>query len=790
MAQAFDHIQVLDLSNRLSAAWAARLFADFGATVIMVEDAAGHPLRQEPPFASDGSSIMHAYVNWNKISVSAEKVSVPDLIGSSDVVITSQLRFPEALDDLSPHQIHLSITPNGLTGPKASEPGNNLTTCAQVGWSEINRCEGEPPLQLPHNQAGYIAGVAGFVGTAAMLHRIQKGFAGDQVDVSEVEALAETCAPWAQVGNFIGGERERMARGPNGPRTRTRSGPLWQAKNGAINFGYGDWRKWTEAFAFLGRPDIGENPSFISTHGRHQQDTRPVRDALRDSIADRDKWDIFHGLANLRCISGVVQNAKELVENEHLQARGFVIQTPIAGGDHQVAGAFAKLSETPLQYGVPAPAQGSGEVPESTGKVASTSLKTSADLPLKGIRILTFTQAWSGTFGTQLLALLGADVVQVETRKRPDVWRGAGAPVPPGIRNPDIKQDPLNNNGMYNTVNHNKKAINLDVTTPEGKEIFWQMIPNFDIITDNFSPHVMSNWGVTLETLQEKRPDMIFASLSGYGRTGPLAEYPANGATTEPMAGLASIHGYIGDVSQNTGGLIPDPISGYYFASAILAAINYRDRTGKGQRIDLSMYESIAQQVGDAMLEYSATGHIRAPSGNSHPRIAPHNVYQSKDERWIAVAAENDVAFQRLASITKLDYLRFSTMAERKAKEDELDGALERWIARYEMDDILSMFANTGITHNEVMRFQPIYKEPNAQFLARQFMVPVTHPESGTHYMPLNPFVFENTPRGEITHSPCFGQHSAEVLAQEVGLDHSEYVELEAKGITGTERLF
>ena len=168
--------------------------------------------------------------------------------------------------------------------------------------------------------------------------------------------------------------------------------------------------------------------------------------------------------------------------------------------------------------------------------------------------MLCFTQAWAGTFGTQLLALLGADVVQIETVKRPDVWRGAGAPVPPGIRNPDIEQNPLNTNGMYNTVNLNKRAITLDMGHPRGREMFWAMLPQFDVVADNFSPHVMENWGVNLETLNAVRPGMIMASVSGYGRTGPFAEYAANGATTEPMAGLSSIHGYEGDAGQRPPG--------------------------------------------------------------------------------------------------------------------------------------------------------------------------------------------------------------------------------------------
>ena len=141
----------------------------------------------------------------------------------------------------------------------------------------------------------------------------------------------------------------------------------------------------------------------------------------------------------------------------------------------------------------------------------------------------------------------------------------------------------------------------------------------------------MSNWGVSLESLRRIRPDIIFASISGYGRQGPLAEYPANGATTEPMAGFSSIHGYEGDPGLYTGGLIPDPISGYYLAAAILVAINHRKQTGIGQRIDASMMESVAVQLGDAVMEYSANGIIRKPSGNTHPDVGLQGIFKTVD---------------------------------------------------------------------------------------------------------------------------------------------------------------
>ncbi|MCY3883378.1 MAG: CoA transferase [Gammaproteobacteria bacterium] len=792
MAQAFEDIRVLDLSNRLSGAWAARLFGDFGAEVILVEDEDGHPLRNEPPFVGDEpgveNSLLHAYVNWNKRSVLKVDSDLRELIASADVVVTTSIELPAELESLPSGAIHLSITPHGLEGPISSLPGNNLTACARSGWCAINQCIDHEPLQLPHNQTGYISGVAGFVGASAALFKSRRTGHGEVVDVSEDEAMACTCAPWAEVGLFIGGEN-RMAHGPNGPRTRDRAGPLWRARNGHLNFGYGDWAQWTSAFHFLELPEIAEHPDFVSTFGRHQKDTRPVRDGLEKVLVNRDKWDVFHGLAERRCISGVVQNTQELIDSEHLQAREFILDAKSNGKSLVAPGAPARLSATPWQKTRDAPRRGQHSSQIEQRKREVVSKQPNNQLPLHGIRVLCFTGAWSGTFATQLLSLLGADVVQVESRKRPDVWRGAGAPVPPGVRDPDIAQNRLNTNGMYNTVNLNKRAITLDVSQPEGMEIFWRLIPKFDILADNFSPHVMTKWGVTLETLREKRPDIIFASLSGYGRTGPLAEYPANGATTEPMAGLSSIHGYKGDKAQNTGGLIPDPISGYYFAGTILAALHHREKTGEGQRIDLSMIESVAVQMGDAIMECSANGRIREPVGNKHPQIAPYGIYQTQDEHWIAISIEEDDVFSRFAEAIGLSDQRFENAVGRKQHESDLDEVVSTWVGGERMMKAVSMLHEIGAISCRVPGFLEVYRNPSTQFAFRDFLRAVDHPESGTHFMPTNPWVFGSTEKGEIRHSPCFGQHSFEVLNEELGITEEEYRVLEEKGITGTTRI-
>ena len=801
-SKAFLHLRVLDLSEKLSGAYAARMFADFGADVVLAEPPEGHPLRGEPPFLDDrpglDRSVMHAYANWNKRSVAVRDADdVERLAETADVLVTNAIKpwsdaIARAVDALEAGAIHLSITPHGLDGPLSGVCGNSLTACARTGWCTINRLVDERPLQLPVRQTGYIAGVAGFVGAAAALWRRERTGAGERVDVSEVEALALTNAPWAMLGLFVGGHR--LEYGPNGPRYRGEPAPLWQTSNGPMNLSFGDWGRWQEALRFLGLDELAEDEVYAPRSGRNTKDLKPVRAALAGAVATRDKWEVFHELSRLRCPSGVVQDARELAESEQSRAREFVVSTQVGGRELRATGAPARLSGTPWRLSRPAPGlDAHGDEIRKERRRSRTSQRGDlpADLamaPLTGLRVLAFTQAWAGTFGTELLALLGADVVQVESPTRPDIWRGVGAPVPPAVRRPDIEQSGLNTNGLYNSVNMNKRAVTLDMRHPRGKEIFWRLVPRFDVVADNFSPHVMPGWGVTLQTLRKAREDIIFASVSGFGTQGPFSEYPANGHTTEPMSGLSSIHGYEGDSASNTGGLIPDPISGYYFAAAILTALNYRERTAQGQRIDAAMMEAVAVQIGDAVMELDATGRIRRPQGNRHPKFAPHGVYKAAGESWIAIGVETEPAWEALARHIGLDDPRFADMASRKANEGALDGMLARWCAELDAEGTAATLGRLGVCAATIGSFDAVYANPSPQFRERGFTVPVTHPESGTHFLPLAPWLLSARTRPPTRYSPRFGEHSREVLRTELGIADQEYEELEALGVTGIAR--
>ena len=800
-------LRVVDLSDRLSGAFAARLFGDFGADVVLAEPPEGHPLRHEPPYLDDcpgpDRGVLHAYVNWNKRSFVIENNrDIEELVTGADVVVTNADPvdggwYAKALERLRPDAVQLSITPHGLTSPLAGRPGNNLTASARTGWSYINGYRDEAPLQMPREQAGYVGGIAGFVAASAALHRRDSGDRCELVDVSEVEAFALTVHPWGVAAVY---EDTGFSYGPAGGRHRGEPWPLWDAADGRMNFGFGDFRNWAAAMGVLQFPELADRPDLIPDTGRHSQNLSEVVAGTARTLSSLQRWPVFHALAKLQCVIGVLQDIDDIVHDPQLAARNFLIAIEIEGRTVRSAGPPARLSPSPWRVTRPAPCLGEhGQAlratrpavqrqPSRPGADGPRAHAQTAE-PLSGIRVLSLAQAWSGTFGTELLALLGADVVQVGSIERTDVWRRVRSRVPRGLAAADRVQHALNTQGLYNSVNLNKREITLDLRQERGRELLWQLLPRFDILADNFRPTVMPSWGITLEGLHELRPGIIWASISGYGVDGPYREYPANGATTEPMAGLSSLHGYEGGPGMNTGGLYPDPVAGYFFAATVMAALHHRNRTGEPQRIDLSMLETTAAVCGDAIVEYDATGRLPGPRGNHHPRIAPHNNYAARDGQWLALATETEQAWDAFAGHVgdeRLADSRYATMAARKANEAELDVIVAEWCASQDAFEAEDRLGRLGIAAARVVPLYELYSRPDPNFLASGFISLVDHPEAGPTWLPGRPWRFSGAESSPVRASPCVGQHSREILAEELGIGDAEYEALVAAGVTGT----
>ena len=351
-----------------------------------------------------------------------------------------------------------------------------------------------------------------FVGAAGALLRSETSGQGALVDVSELEAMVVSTAPWSLA---------ELYEGPGGytavVHKHYRDRPqFFQARDGGILAGFGQGPFWTDAMHMLGLGELAQE-RFSDPVLRRSYLTE-IRPRIAERIAEMSRWEVFEGLSSVRAVSGVLQDTSDLLDNPHLAARDYFVETEVDGRSLRMAGAPAKLSATPWQLRRPAPRLDEhGSEPERppSRRAAVSAGSGQADpvavtAPLSGVRVLTFTQAWSGPLGTELLALLGADVVQIEARRRPDVWRsysgGYDAPVPEGVADASRRQRAWNVMGLYNGTNINKRGITLDMSDPRGAELFWRLVPNFDVFAESFSPHVLEHWGATFESMREHRP--------------------------------------------------------------------------------------------------------------------------------------------------------------------------------------------------------------------------------------------------------------------------------------------
>lgn len=412
--------------------------------------------------------------------------------------------------------------------------------------------------------------------------------------------------------------------------------------------------------------------------------------------------------------------------------------------------------------------------------------------PLAGTRGIVLTQAWAGSWCTSLLGMLGADVVQIEVRKRPDSWRGDyAAPLPAQVRDRPNAVHPWNCNPLYNSVNLGKRCITLDLGTEDGMAVFKRLLPFADFCAENFSPRVLGNFGIAYEQMREIKPDIVLASLSAYGHSGPWENVPGIGGTIEPSSGMSGMLGYEDGPPQNSGQMFPDAIAALNGCAAIITALRHRDLTGQGQYVDLSMMESSLASIGDVYLEYAMTGRQRPRLGNHHPSFAPHSIYPARpaeglEERWIAIACEDEGQWAALAEVAGqgwADDPRFATMALRKANERDLDAALAGWTAEQDRDALAGRLSAAGVIAAPVIDSLELADDPVLR--ERGVILEIDHPEVGMFPQVALPMHFSRTPPAPPRHAPQQGQHNHEVLAELLGMGAEEVDALIASGVSG-----
>ena len=398
-------------------------------------------------------------------------------------------------------------------------------------------------------------------------------------------------------------------------------------------------------------------------------------------------------------------------------------------------------------------------------------------LPLEGIRILDLSMWWSGPFCTSYLGAQGAEVIKVESIQAPDGFRFVSTK--PG-------KDWWELGPQFNAANMNKIGITLNLNESKGIEIFKNLLKESDVVIENFTSKVMEKFGLTYEKIKEINPKIVMLSMPAYGKTGPYGEQPGFAYTFEILSGIAQTNGYEGEkplIISGTG----DVISGSHTVFALLSALEYREKTGKGQFIEVAQVETCINLVGQPLLDVSLNGNNWGCMGNRQPNMAPHGIYRSKgDDSWVAIAVTNEEEWKNFCKAmgepTWSKDERFQTAEERCQHQDELDSLVESWTHRFGNYEAANLLQSVGVNAGPVLNVNEMENDPFLQDMYQE----ITQDITGTHKYPAWPIKFSGERVQHKSPAPILGQHNDYVLSQILKLTKEEIDALKAENIIGS----
>ncbi len=396
-----------------------------------------------------------------------------------------------------------------------------------------------------------------------------------------------------------------------------------------------------------------------------------------------------------------------------------------------------------------------------------------------GLTILAFCWAVVGPLTMKFFADHGATVIRVETSKRPCTMRSS-APYKDNVPN-------YNKGGYFNYYNANILSLSLNMQLPEAREIARRLAVECDVFMENYTPGVIDKWGLGYEELKKVRPDVIMLRQSGYGSWGTYANLPAFGMVLVSIAGLPNFIGWPGKEPLPVGvSAYTDCISPRFATATLIAALDYRRKTGKGQLLDLSQFETAIHFLTPAILEYASCGREPERIGNSSPYAAPHGVYSCQgDDRWCTIAVSSDEEWISLCrEMGRPEYAedpRFNTLVNRKKNEDELNKLLGDWTVGFTAEDVMERLQTAGVPAGVVKNAADVYDDP--QLRKRNIYWPMEHSEMGMFTHLGQSFQLSRTPSKAYSPSPLLGEHTEYICTKLLGMPDEEFIDLMQKGV-------
>jgi len=400
--------------------------------------------------------------------------------------------------------------------------------------------------------------------------------------------------------------------------------------------------------------------------------------------------------------------------------------------------------------------------------------RESAQLPLTGIRVLDLGRHLAGPTCPMWLGDLGADVIKIEKPGDGDDGRAAGPPFFAG------------QSAFFLAANRNKRSIELDLKRPEGQELFRRLACTADVVVENFRPGVMDALGIGYQVVSDMNPRIIYCSITGFGADGPYADRPGLDQVIQGVSGLMSITGFEGGEPVRVGIPIADLLTGLFGAYGVMAALQARERTGRGQHIHTSLLESMIGMLSFQAVRYLNGAGVPPPAGNHHPLNAPYGVFRARDG-YLTIGATGEKRWRRLCEVLDaeewLDDPRFQTNGDRYQNRELLAELISQRLQERTIDEWEQLFNQSGIPCGPIYRIDQAMEHPQVRH--RQMVVELPHPTIGTVRLLGLPVKLSETPGAVRRAPPLLGQHTDDVLA-EIGITGDELQQLRERGVIGS----
>ena len=832
--QPLSDLRIIDLTHGIAGPYCTKLLADYGADVIKVErPGSGDYARTLGPFPDDvphpEKSGIFLFLNTNKRSITLD-LKTPEgvdalkaLVKGADVLVESfrpgvmaslGLDY-DALKAVNPDLVMTSVSNFGQTGPYRDYKASELTLFGMGNSMTRLGLPDRYPLKLGGNhvqyQAGNNAAMATMFAWYAQRHR---GMDGQHVDVSifDTQMGSINGRMMSIIGYQYNGMRGRrlgtsVAGYPNG---------VYPCKDGYISVA-GGGQRFPRVAASVGQPDLVEHPLYGVAGGAQDPDYKEEFETTIwiPWLMQRTKEEVVQQCqANeLLCtpyntIDGVVDN------NPQLDARDYFTEI-----EHPEAGKFRYPGSPVFTEGQwwrirrPAPLLGQhnrevlqalGSARQSTeahepSAAPSAQQPAGAKLPLDGVRIIDMTVVLAGPYGTMFLGDMGAQVIRVETLQqlsatsrgqfaRPSKEAEANAPMSM-YPDKDPGDRPWNRYAGFNAHGRNKHGITIDLRTPEGQDIFRRLVDISDMFIENNAVGSISRLGFTYDVVSKWNPRLIMISITGFGQTGPWATYRGIGTSFEAAYGHASVMGYPDMGPEGVPLTVPaDACTGVTVAMAATIALHHRERTGKGMFIDISLGENFLPHLGELFMDYTINGRVASSSGNRDPWHFVQGVYPCEgDDEWIAISIGKHDHWSALCKVMgRLELAndpRFESMAALRSNHDDVDRIIAEWTADKEPVALFHALQKEGIIAGYLMHEPHALADPHVK--ERGILVPVHHPEIGTHLYPGATYKMSGMEFRIRKPAVRLGEDNDHIYREVLKLTEAEYDNLKALGHIG-----